>query len=497
MEYHPPSLIRRGKNFYVQITIPDGLRLDFKNQKQIQKSTLTSDKKIAEQRQHSIAAQVYAKFDEALSKPTLELAKKLQILAGVPEKFEDSDWLSVEKEDHAGRLLQIASSRLSSFKDLSQNPLKVNIKVKPLFPKGVPRTTLTEIQKKHKKFIAERLQKRRALNSMEKSIEKNESSISITPDPTQISQLEKTLDEFTATYLPQKVFGYKISQLMEIYFNQRDFNRLKTEGDKRKSISRLITFSGDLYIKEVDKVLANQFFMHVGKTRANATLKKDRSSLKLLFEFAEEMGWIDLNPFANINLRNKGKASIETVTFTLGQMKSLFKLEMPEKHRLCLSLLAATGARLDEIALLKWSDIQTDSETGIVYLDLTDPSTPRKNKRSKRRVPLPSLNLLSSKSEDRMFDYRIDADGKAQNAASRALMKFVRQVRVSDERLVVHSLRHTFKDMLRAVETPEDIADAIMGHTPSHEGGKYGAGHSLSTMLKYMNQVDLNFLSNK
>ena len=76
-------------------------------------------------------------------------------------------------------------------------------------------------------------------------------------------------------------------------------------------------------------------------------------------------------------------------------------------------------------------------------------------------------------------------------------MKFVRQVRVSDERLVVHSLRHTFRDMLRAVETPEDIADAIMGHTPSHEGGKYGAGHSLSTMLKYMNQVDLNFLSNK
>ena len=170
---------------------------------------------------------------------------------------------------------------------------------------------------------------------------------------------------------------------------------------------------------------------------------------------------------------------------------------MPEKHRLCLSLLAATGARLDEIALLKWSDIQIDSETGIVYLDLTDPSTPRKNKRSKRRVPLPSLNLLSSKSEDRMFDYRIDADGKAQNAASRALMKFVRQVRVSDERLVVHSLRHTFKDMLRAVETPEDIADAIMGHTPSHEGGKYGAGHSLSTMLKYINQVDLNFLGNK
>ena len=150
MEYHPPSLIRRGKNFYVQITIPDELRLDFKNQKQIQKSTLTSDKKIAEQRQHSIAAQVYAKFDEALSKPTLELAKKLQILAGVPEKFEDSDWLSVEKEDHAGRLLQIASSRLSSFKDLSQNPLKVNIKVKPLFPKGVPRTTLTEIQKNTK-----------------------------------------------------------------------------------------------------------------------------------------------------------------------------------------------------------------------------------------------------------------------------------------------------------------------------------------------------------
>jgi len=497
MEYHPASLIKRGKNFYVQITIPDEIRSEFKGQKQIQKSTKTSDARIAERRKHIIASEVYADFDACQSKPKLNLAKKLQILAGISDTFNESDWQGKSSENSAKQLVKSASNRLATLTDIAQSPLKVKPKIKLMVANATPANPHSDDNLPLQKAIKDKRLLRRQAYNEKHGIEKGDGTISLTPNHEKIVELEKTLAEFKQAYLPIETFGHKISELAEEYFNQRDFNRQKTGSSKRKSINRFIEFAGDLRINEVNKVLANQFFISLTKTKANGTLIKDRSSLKLTFEFAEEMGWIEDNPFGNINLRNKGKKSIETVTFTKAQLEKLFQLDIPEKHRLCLTLLAGTGARLDEIALLNWSDIQTDCETGIVYLDLTDPNSPRKNMRSRRKIPLPPSISLPQRGEGRLFDYRIDPDGKAQNAASKALMRFVKKVRVSNERLVVHSLRHTYKDMLRAIEAPEDIANSIMGHTPSNEGGKYGSGHNLKTMLKYMNQIDLSFSNPK
>ena len=62
---------------------------------------------------------------------------------------------------------------------------------------------------------------------------------------------------------------------------------------------------------------------------------------------------------------------------------------MDPKDRLCLELLIINGCRLDEIALLTWEQVKTDTEC-IRYIDLaTDVLV--KNKNSKRLMPLPDI----------------------------------------------------------------------------------------------------------
>ncbi len=51
----------------------------------------------------------------------------------------------------------------------------------------------------------------------------------------------------------------------------------------------------------------------------------------------------------------------------------------------------------------------------------------------------------------------------------------------------LYSLRHTFKDQLIAIEAPERVQDALMGHAIREV--KYGAGPSLEQRAKWLARV--------
>lgn len=87
-----------------------------------------------------------------------------------------------------------------------------------------------------------------------------------------------------------------------------------------------------------------------------------------LLKFAEEHGFIQTNVFSEVNLKGKGKPKQKRVPFTKHQLIKLFQLDMNEKDRLCLKILATTGMRLDEVALLRFEDIKLDRDTGLRYL---------------------------------------------------------------------------------------------------------------------------------
>ena len=54
---------------------------------------------------------------------------------------------------------------------------------------------------------------------------------------------------------------------------------------------------------------------------------------------------------------------------------------------------------------------------------------------------------------------------------------------------VVHGLRHSFRDRLRAVEAPTDMIDQLGGWTLKSVGQGYGDGYDLELLVKYLSTI--------
>ena len=126
-----------------------------------------------------------------------------------------------------------------------------------------------------------------------------------------------------------------------------------------------------------------------------------------------------------------------------------------------------------------------------------------KNDGSVRKVPVPSviepmLDLwMAELTSERLFTFPVNADGKAQNAASKKSMYYIRKV-TSDKGLVTHSFRHTFKDLCRNANIAKDLHDFITGHSGGDSSSNYGEGHSLKHRKEALQRLDLTtYLINK
>ena len=57
----------------------------------------------------------------------------------------------------------------------------------------------------------------------------------------------------------------------------------------------------------------------------------------------------------------------------------------------------------------------------------------------------------------------------------RPIIKFLRKINITDRRKVVHSIRHSVKQALRDVGCPNDVPDAIQGHSSGDVAEIYGS----------------------
>ena len=57
---------------------------------------------------------------------------------------------------------------------------------------------------------------------------------------------------------------------------------------------------------------------------------------------------------------------------------------------------------------------------------------------------------------------------------------------------VIHGLRHSFRDRLRAVEAPLEIIDQLGGWSLKTVGQGYGDGYKLDVMTKWLNKIVLD-----
>ncbi|MDA9931073.1 tyrosine-type recombinase/integrase, partial [Alphaproteobacteria bacterium] len=159
-----------------------------------------------------------------------------------------------------------------------------------------------------------------------------------------------------------------------------------------------------------------------------------------------------------------------------------------DEMRWLLAIISDTGMRLSEAAGLHKDDIILDAP--IPYINLQRHLWRRlKTKGSARHVPLIGASLWAARrlqQHDSSYAFPRYCDGRICNAnsASAALNKWMKLT--IGNGYVVHGLRHSLRDRLRAVECPSDIIDAIGGWTTTGIGHAYGKGYTVDILAKWM-----------
>lgn len=317
----------------------------------------------------------------------------------------------------------------------------------------------------------------------------------------------------------------KFRRLIDDYYDYLNELDRETRKERRTKLSKIKEFievvetEKQLHIDDIKKVHAYNYAEWMArKGRANKTIRGNISRVAAMLRWAERKGYIERNPFVELDLKEYGRKSEPWLPFSWKELEDIFAQDMLKEDRLALTLLATTGARLDEIALLDWS--QVHREFGIVYLDLTEAIV--KNDPSRRLIPVHSeiVPMLGNGGIGRIFDYTLDQDDKAQNDAGKKLARYIDKV-TTNPRKVVHSFRATFKDLVRnagltkammdKLESGEvtleevsnvldeksvskELNDRLTGHAQQDTGGRYGFGHHVIPRAAAVEKIDISFL---
>jgi len=229
------------------------------------------------------------------------------------------------------------------------------------------------------------------------------------------------------------------------------------------------------------KLLAQHFKDSGNKT---ATIVKKVGWLRAAVQLAideDKTGRLTFNPFSNVVAKPKDSDETERLPLDDADMKkcraSLDNLDKPDA--LLFRVLATTGMRLSEAYQIAGEA----TERGVRYVIVGE-----KTEQSKRRVPLPAALLphLPKKITDHLFGDDTRANHRL---ASKRLNRFLNDCGIVDRRKVIHSLRHRAQDRLRAAGAPQDIREALLGHSKVTVGEGYGVGFPVPMLRKWVDKI--------
>lgn len=231
----------------------------------------------------------------------------------------------------------------------------------------------------------------------------------------------------------------------------------------------------------------------VEKGLASSSVKRVFSSVKAIVNLAiNELGVDVKNPFAGVYLASRGDAK-KRKPLSSQSLKLLQKACMEaddDDLRWLIALISDTGMRLAEAAGRHVDDIVL----GDVSYVCVKPHAWRslKTVSSERRIPLVGVSLWAAKrikarSNSYCFPRYVDGIKCNSNSASAALNKWLKAATKQD--VVIHGLRHTFRDRLRAVEAPLDMVDRLGGWSLQSVGQSYGDGYSIEKLNEWMLKI--------
>ena len=298
---------------------------------------------------------------------------------------------------------------------------------------------------------------------------------------------DKTLDENRAIY---QVFIECVTDLSldEITGDTaEEFLRiLKALPPNRK---KLLAFKN----KSIKQIVAMKLPGH--RTMAKETINKHIRRISQLFNWAVKSKLMQTNPFSEFSIKDRSKSKKRYGFDDQDIQKLLCNLEIDrrEPHKYWLPILAAyTGARLEELAQLHTSDIQTiDGIECICFTETEDEEDKSfKTKNAIRKVQIHSklkeLNFLQFwalqklSGHKRLFpNLKPDRYGKFSSSFSKYFTRYRRKCGIDSTRKTFHSFRHTVATKLKLAEMDDKKSAAVIGHyhgtsfTFSYYGGPF------------------------
>ena len=301
--------------------------------------------------------------------------------------------------------------------------------------------------------------------------------VDVTDDNT-ISNLP-TIDEALATYLDIKGRGKSA-----LFFSHT-----------KRSIKYLRQCLGSRSLDKYSSADAAKLRDWLAKRGlSTASIQRNFSCIKAVFNLVIlEQGLDCSNAFRGVYLHSDS-SSKKRKPIPIARLKSLQQrcVEYDDDMRHLLMLISDTGMRLSEAAGLMITDIELDNEYPHV---LVRPHShrPLKTHSSERVVPLvggslwAAKRILSSTNSSYCFPRYASQNGCNANSASAAINKWIKTVAGSEA--TIHGLRHSFRDRLRAVETPVELIDQLGGWSIKTIGQGYGDGYNLKILSKWMEKI--------
>ena len=482
MGYPHATVVKKSgkKQRYACVTVPEALRPLLKGRKQIFKSLGTEDEREAYERLSDKEAEIWRELDQAnLASHPLAVAYKE--LVDVVLKGE-TPWNIKDLFDREKRFL-----------------LEDDIRQRASEAMGFARSAFDDFDSRgaaHSSYLeAEEL-----LNAF-------------------VEEFRKVSEE---NYAPKKR-GRLFSDVVQEYHNSSLFktNKKTNEPKRQKTLDKEITqvatfmkWAGDVDLNAFTTGFATSYAEALvdpksglitkrGKMAGKETVDGYISSVRNVLDYAKRKDYITSNPWAALGLTGYGAARVKYRDWSMDELRQYFTMQMNNQDKLVAAILATTGARLDEIALLEWGQLHSDNtEDGkaVYWIDVIDSIV--KNNPSKRRIPVLSKvwdliqqhpKSTNEKEPDRLFTYPRGKDGKAQNKASRAMNAHCRKIS-TDTRFAIHGLRHTFNTMCRNALIDTEMREFIVGRGGDGEGARYGQAAEVATYIKELEKLDISFL---
>ncbi len=270
----------------------------------------------------------------------------------------------------------------------------------------------------------------------------------------------------------------------------------KWKNPRRKAVENFIALVGNKNLKDINRadiVAFRDWWLDRIKTekKNRDSANKNLIQLRAILETVSDDMKLELDIehlFKKIFLKNTYKKS--RLPFTTEQIIELLNNDKIDNTHVeikrLLFIMAETGARPSELLALRAEDIRLDAEVPHIYITDRGEEESLKTSHSEREIPLTGYALKALQEMPEGFShYRNRSDTLTTNAN-----KFLRTNNLfPTEKHSVYSLRHSFQDRILAVDAPDRVQTALMGHKFNRPS--YGNGPSLEQKMKWMKKICL------